>query len=288
MKSNFNKRQPVTFKNTDGHAVSVLRADIESVRAAENPDQTILTFKKCENHPDGGELHIDQPLDDVVDRLNGQPSAEQKHEWEREILKDIGHKADERLLQIPLERENTVKEINMIAARTEKMLKDRLRTEEFRKQAAEETIARKEKSFFSKIFGKGQEYHAAVAYLAESGDVPDRVREQIEVAREGHARDKELLEDKYRSEITFLENQARDPQMGPADRALLEQKIREHRLGHMEPDFRFVRDPNQKDLARSEFDMHVLNREKARELFDAHKRDHGLGLYRSRDRGYER
>ncbi len=286
MKSKFNKRQTVTFKKTDGHVIAVYRADIESVREAENPDHTILTFKKCESHPEGGELHLEQKLDDVIDRLNGVPSAEQKREWEREILKAIGRAAEDRLLQVPLERDTAIAGISTAAARIDKMLKDKLREEEVRQRSAQDAIASRNKSILSKTFGNTREYQAAIAYLAENKDTPDRIRNQIDVARAGHLRDQERLEDRYRREITFLENQARDPQMGSADRALLEQKIRDHRLGHMEPDFTFRRDPNNNSLARTESDLREMNRERAQELYDSHKRGRGLGL--SRSRGYER
>lgn len=270
MKQEFDKAKPIEFTAPPGSTTAVYqiyRADIQSVQAA--PKQalgnTIIHLKICERHPEGGQLSLDDDVEDVVDRLNGMPDDATVRDWEDAILQrrvtttqsqkaalEAAYPRDQekqrreykKVIDGLSERDTEIRSALDRCARqvhASPRLKLALRLQDYAGSLASNTIRAKVISMLAQ--GMGGEGWDHINYVALNKDAPNsiekikvNIKADLDLALAG-------LKRKFEERLGELEGLLDDPQMTDEDTASLARKIEEHRISHAEPDFTFVHDP---------------------------------------------
>lgn len=267
MKKEFDKVKPVEFTGLDGVVVQVYRADIASVAAAPKSSEanSIIVLKVCERHSEGGSLLLQDDIQKVIDVLNGRPDPELIGEWEVDLLEKrvIATKAEiieanlqkaissgkmehgyrKTLTEIKDEKQQI--ETSLAASRKAIQESPRLRfavrMNAFADSLPQDSFRQRMVFRAAEIIGRDGMGH--IDYVDTHKNTPasyDRVAASMENDRDNA---RAALDRKYAREIESLERLSAEPQMTAGDRAVLNDKIEKHRVGHAEPEFTFVRDP---------------------------------------------
>ncbi len=281
MKNEFNKDEPVIIADENGNPVPVYRRDVDGVHVADRTTgkgRTVVTLKKSERHPDGATLYSSQDIEDVIAVLNGEPTAEMREQWQREIVAARRQRAEHDLGVKTRERDETVERavaeeaqkvsdyakahfgrtqfLENVAKTVEASLSLRVSRalvragDRLREGSVQSFAVDKAAQFF------GGKTHSLIVLAHEKADEPEQLREKMDSGLRTMEQRKVDEERRYNYEISALRVAAQEPNMREEDRERLRGIVREYRAGHADPDFRFVRDTrvnhyrNEKDIER--------------------------------------
>lgn len=268
MKQDFNKQQYIVLMDGQGNQRRFLKRDIQSFRSAEAESvvQTIIAIENSLNRGEIIEIGVQEKSEEVLRLLNGEPSPEDIAAWSRDIIEDRQKQAkntlDNKTSQFNerIEQLNNWHEANLARAIPE-LTRSKLDVEKTKKTIESSPILQRAEAAFKLAQTRepgSLSYKASMAVfqtlamsnatLISERSQQEKRAERAEENLQNLKRDAEAQKTReqlaYDRQRTHLENQMNDSQMLPGDKDILAKKIKDYRLGHAEPEFKFRRDPN--------------------------------------------
>jgi hypothetical protein len=308
MKEEFNKQKIITVTGIDGVPRTIDIYTIESIKPAVSLQAgSIIKFNE------GEDFQAKEQAEEIAKLINGDPDPSLVRKWEEEILARHSRAALLALAELQREHHQSMLALQDKAAQKEKENDILERSHTFRIAQYLADIDKKPRSKLGRrLFEQSEKtenafmaglYKNCAAILAGRDDIlfdaVKNIQEQLKKLKENAvkaAQEKEQEErtkDRtYRVELERLQGMINDPQMSMDDRGILQQKIRDYRQGHEDPQFQFVRD--REGNYREKGEIEGEERERSRAVYEREvarsraEREQGHNRDSSRDYGYER